>query len=455
MRVAQDIPRLEEQLNHEDRQTRLRALRELKHLADTGAAGIEAPKPWVNMHCHTFYSYNAQGYSPCRVAWEMVKRGVSLAAMIDFDVLDGLDEGLAASDALLYPFAVGLETRVYVSDFARDVLNSPNEPGIAYYCGVGFASGPPENSDANRTLSKLRLLARRRNEAMLERINDYLGQVELDYDADVLPLSAAGNATERHMLVALEHRAEEVFSDAQKRAHFWAAKLRQSEDEIQRLMKDPVQFRNVMRKQLMKYGSPGYATPEPSSFPTLNEVVQCIRDCGAMPMYAWLDGTNSGEEDAELLVDYFLNAGGTGINIIPDRNWNLKDPDEKARKVSRLNEIIRVARNRHLPLNVGTEINSPSQPIVDHFDSPELRPHVPAFLEGAQIVWGHSLLLRYGGFGYLSAQADAAFGKDVKKKNEFFLEVGRRPVPHGASLGRLREVARAADAKAVLRVLAQ
>ena len=454
MPSANQLARLENDLDHPDLHTRLRALRELKHLAAADKASVEKPGRRVNMHCHTFFSYNARGFSPCRVAWEMFRRGVCVAGIMDFDVLDGIEETLAASDALLYRLTVGIETRVFVRDFEKDALNSPDEPGVAYYCGQGFAKGPPPGSEADETLRKMGQCAQDRNRAMLARVNAYLETVRLDYGRDVIPLSAAGHPTERHMLEAYETRARELMPGRAERARFWASKLRLGQEAAERLMDDPVQLRNVMRKRLMKYGSPGYAAPDPTSFPALAEAVGMIRACGAMPMYAWLDGTHSGEEDAELLVDYFLDAGGAGLNIVPDRNWNLKDPGEKALKVAKLNEIIAIAGKRHLPVNAGTEMNNASQPLVDHFDAPELQPHTQVFLDGAHIIWGHSLLLRHGGFGYLSPQAEAVFGRDVRRKNEFFLEVGRRPVPHGADLARLRSASKTANPKGVLRALA-
>jgi hypothetical protein len=441
------------ELTHADMATRLRALRELKHLAETGKVAVDGPKPWVNMHCHTWYSYNAHDYSPCRVAWELYKRGVSLGGMIDFDVLDGLDEGLALSDGLLYKFIVGMETRVYIEDFASEVMNSPNEPGIAYFCGVGFVAPPAPKSDGAHTLSRMRKGAEKRNRAMLKRVNEYLGDVQIDYDTDVLPLCPSGNATERHMLGAFEEQGEKVFPDIKARAHYWATKLLMSESEIAQLMADSVQFRNTLRSKLMKFGSPGYASPDPRNFPTLADATEMIRSCGALPALTWLDGTSSGEADAELLIDYYINSGSVVSCFVPDRNWNLKDPAQKAIKVAKMNEFIEGCKKRQLPLVIGTEMNSSSQPLVDHFDVPELKPHVQDFLEGAQIVWGHSLLLRHGGFGYISPQADAEFGKDIRKKNAFFLEVGRRPVPHGADLAKLRNASHKADSKAVLRAL--
>ena len=46
---------LEAQLDARDLHQRLRALRELKHLADAGAVSVASPRPWVNMHCHSFH----------------------------------------------------------------------------------------------------------------------------------------------------------------------------------------------------------------------------------------------------------------------------------------------------------------------------------------------------------------------------------------------------------------
>jgi hypothetical protein len=444
---------LEEALNQPDRSGRLRALRELKALADAGAIRTEPPRPWVNMHCHSFHSYNAHGFSPSRIAWEAHRRGLAAAGVVDFDVLDGLDETLAASDALRSKLTMGIETRVYVQDFARDVINSPNEPGICYFMGQGFVQAPPAGTPAARTLQRMKECAVIRNRAVMENVNRFLGEVTVDYARDVLPLTASGNATERHLLLAYDLQAQKVMPDRARRSKFWAAKIQMSEPEVAAVMNDPVRFRDTLRKRLMKYGAPGYAAPDPKNFPTLAEVVEMIRACGAMPISTWLDGLSTGEQDTELLLDYYSSAGQVGVNFIPDRNWNLRDPAEKALKLAKFNEALAAARNRHLIACVGTEMNSAGQPLVDHFDAPELKPHVPVFLEGAQIMWGHSLLLRHGGFGYLSPQAEAAFSRDVARKNAFFRQVGEQPVPHGRRLQALRTASRAGDCKAVLQAL--
>ena len=134
--------------------------------------------------------------------------------------------------------------------------------------------------------------------------------------------------------------------DRARRAQFWAAKIQMPEPELEALMADPLRFRDTLRKRLMKYGGPGYAPPDPKNFPTLAEVVEMIRACGAMPIYTWLDGLSAGEQDTDCCWTTIVRRD-VGINFIPDRNWNLRDPAEKALKLAKLNEVIAAARDRH------------------------------------------------------------------------------------------------------------
>ena len=103
---------------------------------------IELPQPGtdVNLHCHTFFSYNSYGYSPSRFAWLAKKQGLAVAGIVDFDVLDGVEEFLDAAKKLNLKAVAGIETRVYVPQFSSRVINSPGEPGISYHMGVGFPS---------------------------------------------------------------------------------------------------------------------------------------------------------------------------------------------------------------------------------------------------------------------------------------------------------------------------
>ena len=69
-----------------------------------------------------------------------------------------------------------------------------------------------------------------------------------------------------------------------------------------------------------------------------------------------------------------------------------------------------------MPLLGGTEMNSPGQKFVDDFDSEELKPMHPYFLEGSRILHAHSTLQRLAGMGYFSPWAENQFSTTVCQK---------------------------------------
>ena len=131
------VTELEEALDSFDPATRKEALAQLAGSADATRVPVESD---VNMHLHSFFSYNAEGYSPSHLAIRARQSGLFAAGLCDFDVLDGLDEFVAAADLLELKGCVSLESRVFVPEFADREINSPGEPGIAYHMGLGFTT---------------------------------------------------------------------------------------------------------------------------------------------------------------------------------------------------------------------------------------------------------------------------------------------------------------------------
>lgn len=420
---------LEAELNSFDPQARQAALAALIDLAASGAVETAAPREVVNLHCHTFFSYNAYGYSPTALAWLARRQGFAAIGIVDFDVLDGVDEFLAACERAGVRGSAGLETRVHIPAFATREINSPGEPGVCYHMGIGFTTSQVPEAVAP-ILASMRARAERRNREMLERINNYLAPVTLDYAQDVLPLTPAGNATERHMLSAYISAAAAHFPDHEQRCVFWAAKLSTPAEQIRAIIDDYARFSNLVRSKLMKKGGVGYVTPTPESFPTVDEVHQLILACGALPCAAWLDGTSAGEQAIDELLALLIDAGAAALNIVPDRNWNIADPETKRIKLANLYAIVQLAHELDLPLNVGTEMNSPGNKLVDDFDAPELAPVRQAFLDGAYFIYGHTALQRAAGLGYQSAWAQS-YLPTRRERNAFYTAVGRA-LPPGA-----------------------
>jgi hypothetical protein len=115
-----------------------------------------------------------------------------------------------------------------------------------------------------------------------------------------------------------------------------------------------------------------------------------------------LDGTTDGEQAIEELLELLISKGVAALNIVPDRNWNVADSAERAVKVDNLYRVVDLAQQLDLPLNIGTEMNSFGQKLVDDFDAPELGPLREPFLNGANFVYGHTVLQRGSGIGYQS-----------------------------------------------------
>ena len=411
------IEGLEQQLDSFDTNERKQALLSLLDHVKTGKIALPKPGRFVNIHCHTFFSYNTYGYSPTKFAWLARKAGLAVVGTTDFDVLDALDEFREACRLLDLKGSSGMETRVYVPEFATRVINSPGEPGISYHMGVGFPGSQVPASQQD-FLKGLKQTAQQRNCDLMQRVNEHLSPVELDYERDVLTLTPAGNATERHMCLAYARKAQETFGKGNELAAFWSEKL--GTDAKKLGLPEGRDLLNTIRAKTMKRGGVGYVQPGEGSFPFMADTNRFILAAGGMPVHTWLDGASEGEQAIEELLDVAMSTGAVALNVIPDRNYT---PGSQDQKIANLYKVIEVAQRRHLVVVEGTEMNSPGQKFVDDFDTTELAPLLPIFLKGAHIVYAHSVLQQQAGLGYCSAWADKHLGT-AERKNAFFEEAG-------------------------------
>ena len=411
------IEELESRLDSFDAGERKQALTALCEKVRAGEIDLPKAGTDVNLHCHTFFSYNTYGYSPSKFAWLARKAGLAVAEVVDFDVLDALEEFLEAGRMLGLKACAGLETRVFVPEFSERVINSPGEPGISYHMGVGFPSAKLEGEQAVFLLA-LHEMAQQRNRDLMVRVNRHLRPVKLDFERDVLVLTPSGNPTERHICLAYARKAREVFGDDNALQQFWSKKLGVEVESSQ--LPEGRELLNTIRAKTMKRGGVGYVLPDKGSFPLMAETNQFLLAAGAIPTLTWLDGTSEGEKAIEELLDVAMSTGAAAINVIPDRNYT---PGAKDEKTDNLYQVVELAQKLHLPVVEGTEMNSPGQKFVDSFDTEELSPLVPVFLKGAHIVYAHSVLQQRCGLGYTSEWAKKNF-ESVAEKNEFFQELG-------------------------------
>ncbi len=376
----------------------------------------------MNMHVHSFYSYNGEGWSPARIAYEMRKMGLYGAALCDFDVIQGVNEFLAAGDFLGLRTAASFESRVFFPEYADKEINSPGEPGVFYFMGSGFVNGD-QAAEFQEQLEQ----AHKRNRALIARINAALPGCQLSYEKDVLPLTPDNNATERHIVRAYYDLA--IREHGPQAPAFWARAF--GDDAAQLEAKSLNAMNEYLRGKLMKKGGLGYQQPDETTFPPIDEVIQRIRRCRALPCSAWLDGSLPGEANPREQLECLMAKGLEMVNIIPDRNWNFKDPAKQEVRVRALYEYIDTANALGLPIIAGTECNKPGQRKVDDFADEHLRPAMKDFLKGANVLFGHTLLLRYANYAYSDQRAKEEFPERARR-NDFFASVGALPVPPAA-----------------------
>ena len=65
-----EIEKLELKLDSFDQHERKEALAELLAMASAGDIDLPSAGTDVNLHLHSFYSYNACNYSPTKIAWK-------------------------------------------------------------------------------------------------------------------------------------------------------------------------------------------------------------------------------------------------------------------------------------------------------------------------------------------------------------------------------------------------
>jgi hypothetical protein len=410
---------LESELSNFSQTIRQNSFDQLLRYSRDGLVSCQAENNAFNLHCHTFFSFNAYGHSPTSLVWLALKLGWKFLGIVDFDTLDGVDELFYAGEKACLRTMAGIETRVFIPQFSDREINSPGEPGIAYHMGLGFISSHVPQTVAE-ILKDLRVRAQTRNESIIQKLNAYLDDIHVDFYRDVVPLSPSGTPTERHIVIAYLKKAAALKINE---VDFWSKKLFLPPEKIQLIINDPPQMQNQVRSSLIKRGGPGYVQPTQETFPSVSDFHRLIITSGAIPTYAWLDGTSQGEKDIAELLDYLIQEGIGAVNIIPDRNWNIHDPELRKLKVENLNHFIQQANKLDLPINVGTEMNSFGNKIVDDFSVPELFHHYQTFLDGAYFIYGHSRLSQIAGLGYQSEWSKVHL-PTRKQKNHFFATAG-------------------------------
>lgn len=419
---------LEKNLFGFERNVRREALQSLSQMLKENQVALVPEQPSVNLHAHTFFSFNAYNYSPSTFAWEAKKQGLYAIGIMDHEVLHGVEEFLEACDLVGMRGLGGLETRVFIPEWRDIEINMPEEPGVFGFLAGGFLSNhAPAGSASQALLDSMASSSKRRHATLTRQLNDYLRELTLDYERDVLSLTPSGMASERHILTVLDDKSRKHFPDKERRARFWAEAMTTPYKDVFALIDKPSDLQMMIRAKLMKKGSPCFVPAGADAFPTIDESVRMIKDLGAIPVAGWLDGMSEGEKDAGALLDFMAAKGIPAVSIIPDRNWNIRDPEIRRVKTGKLHEIVAEARKRQMLCVVGTDMSKQGQYFVDDFTADVMRPLAPEFLRAANILIGHTRARRYLRVGLLSEETATRWSGNRNAEYEFFERIGRLP----------------------------
>ena len=445
------IPSTLQALNSFKTEDRRSALAEAVNSFDEGLVVRPQDTGWVNALARTFFSYSIDNFSPARLAWEAVIRGLSVVGCADLDNLGALGEMQTAGDALGIRVTVSMETLAQVQSYCDSDLNVPGHPGLLRAMGVGFTAVPPLDSDHGRLIASLPVRARERNLALLAKVNTFLAPVTIDFEADVAPLTPAGNATPEHLAAAYFNKAKAIFPELQDLAVFWSDVLGRSPQDAECLLGDDANFKEVVLDKILRLGD---EPPQVSALPGVTEFFQAVRQSGAIPCLYWLNGESAGEVDPGRLLDDAVNWGARAVALTPDACWNLPDPEIKERRLASLASLMAAAKARNLPVLAGSPMSAPRQKFVDSFDAPELAAYFRDFTDSAFWLYGHATLQRAAGMGRVSEWADHHFGRDRAAANAFYTAVGKKAAPGKATRTRIASSCPDGDPGDILEALA-
>ena len=351
---------------------RLNAPSAEERLAELRAVLPEASFPpmvpqYINNHIHTTYSFSP--YSPTAAVYAARMEGLCTAGIIDHDSIAGAREFIAAAEIVDMPVTVGMECRVSMAGTRLDGrrTNNPDQVGVSY---MTIQSVPHDQIDAlDAFFRPYRALRNQRNRKMVEKINQLLPDVHLDFDRDVLPLSlyaGGGSVTERHLMYALAKRLTEQSGRGEAMtARLEAMGLQLSEKQRGQMLDLTYPFYEYDLLGILKSSFvPEIYIDADEECPKLADVTALCREADALLCYAYLGDVGqsvTGDKKAQKFEDDYLEdvfeclreEGVKAVTYMPTRNTGAQL--ERLRGLCGQYGMFQVS---------GEDINSPRQSFV-------------------------------------------------------------------------------------------
>jgi len=289
---------------------------------------------YINNHIHTTYSFSP--YSPTAAVYAARMEGLCTAGIIDHDSISGAEEFIEAAKLIDMPVTIGMECRVSMDGTRLEGrrTNNPDQVGVSY---MTIQSVPHDKISTLTEFFKPYQAARHaRNRKMVEKINELLPTIALDYDKDVLPLSMAaenGGVTERHLMYALAIKLTEQVGKGEAMVQKLADMgLTLSEKQKAQMMDTEYPFYEYDLLGLLKGAFvPQIFVDATDECPKLKDMVKLCADVDAYLCYAYLGDVGdsvTGDKKAQKFEDDYLDdvfeclkeEGVKAVTYMPTRN---------------------------------------------------------------------------------------------------------------------------------------
>ncbi|MDR1581323.1 MAG: PHP domain-containing protein [Synergistaceae bacterium] len=353
-------------LNASSADDRLAALAPLAARIPPIPAGTE----YVNNHIHTIYSFSP--YSPAKAAYTARVNGLTTAGIMDHDSIAGAAEFIEAGRAVGIAVTVGLECRVSMegTPFEGRRLNNPDQKSVAYAALHGVPHGKIDF--AQNFFAPYREKRTVRNRNMTDRLNSMFARsgIRLDYDADIAPISRAGDGgsvTERHILFALAGKLIGTIGRGKPLLDFFENDMGVSvtgEAKAKVLDSgDPMYEYRLLGMLKGRFTEYFYADATDELL-RVGEFVRLADEIGAIPAYAYLGDVRdsvTGDKKDQTFEDSYLDElmkwasenGFRAVTFMPTRNSR-----------AQLDRVMGLCERFGLFQISGEDINSPFQSFI-------------------------------------------------------------------------------------------
>lgn len=366
-----DRQRWEDQLNAPSCAQRLDALRQLMVMVDAGEISPPERLGFTNNHVHTQYSFSP--YSPSKAVWMGYMSGLDTIGIMDHDTLRGAREFIEAGQIAGIATTIGFEMRTdwHNTPIQNCRINNPDQDTSAYIA----AHGIPHNmiDQVDDYLRPIREARNIRNRKEVERINALIADagIQLDFDADVFPLSMAhdgGSITERHILFALTQRMLDAVGRGagliQLLEKGLGLDITNKQHTVLMDMDYPYYAYDVLNVLKSSFVSRIYLNTQLSETPHVQDAVDFIRSIGAIASYCYLGDVGAsptGDKKAQKFEDDYLEdvldacqtIGFHAIAYMPSRNTP-----------AQLQRVMAMCDERDMLQISGEDINQPRQSFI-------------------------------------------------------------------------------------------